>query len=125
MATLNRAPWVSAGDQMAAQAQLNGNSLVPKLVGKLTNVKSGKEWDMGTEWHGSEITAYAVRKSQWTKGYTVQFFCDPEGGGTQPKRLHVFSLWLDAGITPEEAGGAAVTYMMALNMRRAGDGRDY
>ena len=110
-------PWVSPGDQMAAQAQLNGNSLIPKLQGKLVRVASGgAEWDLSREWIGREITEYVVRKTQWTKGYSVQFYAALNDD--KPSRLHTFSLWLDDNHTRDEVEQAAGVYMMSLNLRR-------
>lgn len=117
MATMNRPPWISPGDQMAAAAAMNGNSLVPLLQGKLIRATAGGvEWDMSKEWYGRELTQYVVRKTNWTKGYTVQFFFATVDG--QPARIHEFTLWLDEKHTRDEVEQAAQTYMLALNVRR-------
>lgn len=117
MATMLRPAWVSPGDLMAAQMQLNDNSLVPKLQGKLVRIASGgKDWDMSTEWRGREITEFVIRKTNWTKGYNVLFFCKLKD--EQPSRLHEFTLWLDDSHTREEVEQAASIYMMSLNLRR-------
>ena len=113
----NKQPWVSPGDQMAAAAAGNDNSLVPKLQGRLVRTSTGvADWDISKEWYGRELTEYAIRKSNWTKGYIVQFFFATVGG--HPPRIHEFSLWLNDTHTREEVEQAAQVYMMTLNMRR-------
>jgi hypothetical protein len=77
---------------------------------------SEQDWDMSKEWRGRELTSYVVKKSNWTKGYSIMYYIETPSGN--PCRLHTFTLWLEDSVTPEEAEGAALSYMMALNMRR-------
>lgn len=117
MATFGKQPWVAPGEQMAAAAAANGNSLIPNVSGRLIRVSSGSQiWDLSKEWRGREIADFVIKKSLWTKGYTVLFYIETSSG--MPNRLHTFTLWLDEALPREDVESAAMAYMMALNMRR-------
>ena len=117
MATFGKKPWMSAADQMSVEVGGNGNSLTPRVHGRVVRVSSSEQdWDMSKEWRGRELTSYVVKKSNWTKGYSIMYYIETPSGN--PCRLHTFTLWLEDSVTPEEAEGAALSYMMALNMRR-------
>ena len=110
-------PFVPAGEQMAQEMKDNGNSLVPKVHGRVVRISSGgQDWDLSREWRGRELTSFSVRKSQWIKGHTVLFYVEVPSG--TPNRLHTFSVSFTEPMTLEELDAAAVSYMVALNMRR-------
>jgi hypothetical protein len=108
--------FIPANERAALELAKSGGSLNAVANGRLIRISSSdKDWDIGTPWHGREITSWSRRTSLWDKMITISFYVELTSSAA---KLPTFTLALTPPLTDEEVTRAAEVYMSLLNLAR-------
>ena len=108
-------PFVPAGRLAAEHFARNGNKLV-EAIEDVQLLRSGQQWQVNMPWDGLELERAVVMYSTWHQTVIAQL---QTAAAHRLNRVE-FSISFPAGTTKQEATQCAETYMMLLNLRRAG-----